>query len=66
MDDTIRNTLDFCFTYILDHLETISQNHQCRKWLEEAMKIIETENLDAGPMILSELSAVDDFYRARP
>jgi hypothetical protein len=65
MDETQRNTLDFCFTYVLDHLESTSQNNQCRKWLGEAMKIIEKENLDAGPMILSELSAADDFLSGK-
>lgn len=65
MNEMERNTLNFCIGFIHEYIDVSSQNGQCRTWLKKAISLIKAEALDAEPMILSELDAVDDYLSGK-
>lgn len=65
MDDMERTTLEFSLSFVHEYVDNSSQNSQCRTWLKKAVSIIQSANLDAEPMILSELEAVDAYLSGK-
>ncbi|MBN2899138.1 MAG: hypothetical protein JXO44_10230 [Clostridia bacterium] len=62
MDQTSKNTLNFCIEFIKNNFTERSQISMCLVWLKQAIELLEKEtDLSSGMFIVNELGAIEAY-----
>lgn len=66
MDQTSKNTLEFCMEFIANNFREHSQVSMCLVWLKQATEILEKDTeLSSAGFIVNELSAIEKYLTGK-
>lgn len=65
MNQTSKDTIEFCLEFIKGNVNNASQRTMCRTWVATAIDTVKKEKISSEDFVIGELTAMDDYLSGK-